>query len=308
MNMWSWSLYLFRFRGIDVRAHWTLAAIVIFDLFGSLQSRAPWWSVPLFLVVLFGSILLHEFGHAFAAQAFGNRAQVITLWMMGGLTDCDAPRRPWPQFAVAAAGPLVNAILFGICYALTKTEMPAEVAPLIGYAMAVNFRLLIFNLIPTPPLDGGRMLQAAMWKFVGLRRARVIGLAVGYPCTIAVIVYAAWQQNLLFMALGVWLLSSVMQEHMAYRMGLGSFGYDSESYAYGSRRNASPSWFADWRERRRQRMSEQREREETAEQQLVDDLLAKVGATGLASLSKQERAILESYSRKQRERQLIGRD
>ena len=77
---------------------------------------------------------------------------------------------------------------------------------------------------------------------------------------------------------------------------------------FGLPNRANASWFANWRDRRRQRISQQREREENAEQQLIDDLLAKVGSTGLASLSKQERAILESYSRKQRERQLIGRD
>jgi Zn-dependent protease len=315
MNFWSWSLYLFRFRGIEVRAHWTLLLIAIYDLRRYSGIGMPWWLAPAFVALLLLSILLHEFGHAFAARAVGGRSNRIVLWMLGGLAECEQPMRPWPHFAVAAGGPLVTGVLCALgwlCY--QHVPMPgspqaaAALTMLAHYLFWLNGRLLLLNLLPCYPLDGSRMLTAALWPWVGARNASLSALWMSYPCAFGLFAWSVWQDSMIGVGLSIWIFSELIQQHALTRMGgVNVFGIDHET-SWTNRQNRSGNWFSRWRMRRRQRIAEHREREENAEQQLVDDLLAKVGATGLTSLSKQERAILESYSRKQRERQLIGRD
>ena len=174
----SWGLRVGSFRGIAIRIHWTLIIFWAFSLFSLIKGFGGVWAVPawiLAIVVSFSIILLHEFGHCFAARAVGGHADGVLLWPLGGLAMCIVPRIWRSQFIVAAGGPLVNVVLLLIFYplfALLDSVAPAfvistPVAILRAVILDWNIFLLIFNLIPLYPLDGGRMLQTLLWGHFG---------------------------------------------------------------------------------------------------------------------------------------------
>jgi Zn-dependent protease/CBS domain-containing protein len=120
-------------------------------------------------ILLFASVLAHELGHSFVAQAQGIEVKSITLFLFGGLASLDKESKtPWQAFLVAIAGPFVSLILFGL---LTLTRLNLEL-PLPGiqilYLLAsINLILAVFNLIPGLPLDGGNILKALVWQVTG---------------------------------------------------------------------------------------------------------------------------------------------
>jgi len=342
-SIWTWSLRLFRFRGITVRAHWTLFLIALFDM---VQWMKWFWGsgtfalllAPVLTVVLFGSILLHEFGHAFAARAKGGHCDRIVLWMLGGLAECEVPMRPGAQFACAGAGPLVSLLLclsglvaFGVILqtgwgtigsllvdavnpfawnapltlfaALETTDhVVVKVAGgLAWYAFWVNSRLLLFNLLPCYPLDGGRMFLSAAWPLFGLRRAMTATLVIGYPLLAALLGWAIFSSSFFLLLIGIWLLSALIQEHAQLRM------YNSVAFGLDLAYDRAPSWWdRSQRDRHRQR-ADARARAEEDEQQRIDQLLEKVGRLGLPSLTRHERAVLDAYARKERDRLGAGK-
>src|SRR3954447_6728362 len=112
--MWllTGSVPLFTAFGIRVRMHVSLLVLLVLELVTSeMQKGMGWKNALTFDLVLFGVILLHEFGHCFAARSVGGEAKDILLWPLGGLAYADAPHRAWPQFWTAAGGPLVNVVL-----------------------------------------------------------------------------------------------------------------------------------------------------------------------------------------------------
>src|SRR3954470_10310522 len=112
--MWllTGSVPLFTAFGIRVRAHASMVLLIgITMLLSGGGGMGGVWNSMTFCTVLFGIILLHEFGHCFAARSVGGEANDILMWPLGGLAFADAPKRAWPQFWTAAGGPLVNVLL-----------------------------------------------------------------------------------------------------------------------------------------------------------------------------------------------------
>ncbi len=204
--------------GITLFLHWSwfLVAVLAIHLRGTAYSSLV-WNVAEYLA-LFGIVLLHEFGHAFACRQTGGTAEQIVLWPLGGVAFVNPPPRPGALLWSIAAGPLVNVLLvpvtIGLCVsvALVSHGLPAEfLAPLKHFCLAVaviNLVLLVFNLLPIYPLDGGQILFALLWFVLGrargLRVASVIGLigaagllllALAYQKlgSIAVAVFLAYQ-------------------------------------------------------------------------------------------------------------------
>ena len=172
-------IHLGRVRGVDIQVHWLLLLLAAWSLHNSIQAAEGDTRRGLLLwltefVALFATILLHEFGHVFAARRVGGWAREIVLWPLGGLAYCEAPQRPVPQFIVAAGGPAVNLLI------MTVTVVVFELLPedFGGYGLRnlrftlVNWNLilLIFNILPVYPLDGGRMFHALAWGFFVWRR------------------------------------------------------------------------------------------------------------------------------------------
>jgi len=140
-------------------------------------------------VLFFGSVLVHELAHALAAQARGIRVQDITLFLFGGATRARVDSRgPGDEFLIALVGPLTSGLLaglFGIVAGLGRDVLSAPLAGTLGYLAWTNLVLAAFNLVPGFPLDGGRLLRAAIWKATGnlaraTRVASVAGQGVGW--------------------------------------------------------------------------------------------------------------------------------
>jgi Zn-dependent protease/CBS domain-containing protein len=133
-------------------------------------------------IMLFVSVLLHELGHSVVAIRYGVPVRGITLFIFGGVAQIGAePPSPTAEFLIAVAGPLVSVAL-GILFSILRNVAYAS-EPLRGlfqYLAYINFALVVFNLIPGYPLDGGRVLRAIVWGITkNLRRATVIAAHVG---------------------------------------------------------------------------------------------------------------------------------
>jgi len=184
------SFTLFRVAGITVYVHWSwfLMAYIQFKLQANNYS-SPAWIVVEYLT-LFGIVLLHEFGHALACRQVGGSAEQIVLWPLGGIAYVAPPPRPGAWLWSIAAGPLVNLLLVPITIVLWWGSANAggpDDFPDLHYFLqsivAINLMLLVFNMLPIYPLDGGQILQSLLWFAVGrplsLKIASVIGLAGG---------------------------------------------------------------------------------------------------------------------------------
>ena len=194
--MFGRRITLFRFLGFEVHIDlsWlVLAALITWSLaFGVFpyyyQGLAPatyWWMGVIGAAGLFFSILFHEFCHSLVARRFGLSMRGITLFIFGGVAEMeDEPPGPKAEFFMAAAGPLSSVALGAAFYAAAELmEGVAAVIPLQGvlsYLAAINWVLAAFNLIPAFPLDGGRVLRAALWqRKKNLRRATRIATRIG---------------------------------------------------------------------------------------------------------------------------------
>jgi len=178
---------LFKFRGIQVYLHFSWFIIAVYQF----TQRLDNYHSPLFAayeyLALFAIVLLHEFGHALACRQTGGTADHIVLWPLGGIAFVNPPRRPGAVLWSIAAGPLVNVALAPVLALLVFLAAQAGLAGsapdtfrLIRTINGLNLVLLIFNMLPVYPLDGGQILQALLWFPLGeirsLQIASVIGL------------------------------------------------------------------------------------------------------------------------------------
>ena len=179
------TIRLFKFSGITVYLHfsWFLIAAYEFSRRSGVYSSMVWAAFE--YVALFAIVLLHEFGHALACRQTGGVADRIVLWPLGGIAFVNPPRRPGAMLWSIAAGPLVNVILLPILsIALTLSRVgvdePGDLGLFLYHVWWINLGLLIFNILPVYPLDGGQILRSLLWFPLGeirsLQIASVIGL------------------------------------------------------------------------------------------------------------------------------------
>lgn len=180
------AIRLFRFAGITVYLHFTWFIIAAYQIQARLYLYGrPIWALYEYLG-LFAMVLLHEFGHALACRSVGGYANRIVLWPLGGVAFVQPPRRPGAMLWSLAAGPLVNVALIPllqVLVALAANGDNPDVHRLFAMLRLVNFALLIFNMLPVYPLDGGQILRSLLWYPFGeirsLQVASVIGLIGG---------------------------------------------------------------------------------------------------------------------------------
>jgi Zn-dependent protease len=185
------AIRLFKFRGIQVYLHFSWFIIAVYEFTQRVGAyRRPIWSALEYLA-LFAIVLLHEFGHALACRQTGGNADQIVLWPLGGIAFVDPPRRPGAVLWSIAAGPLVNVILFPILSLLLLLMHGAGVREsnpdLYNFVFMVGFIngwLLVFNLLPVYPLDGGQILRALLWFPLGEIRSLQIASVIGLIGTI----------------------------------------------------------------------------------------------------------------------------
>jgi Zn-dependent protease len=147
-------------------------------------------------IMLFASVLLHELGHSVVAMRYKISVRSITLFLFGGVAQIGSePNSPTAEFFIAIAGPIVSLALAIFFYAVQP--LLAGVAPLWGlakYLAYINLALVLFNLIPGYPLDGGRVFRAIVWALTGnMRRATLTAANVGRFFALLFIFVGVWQ-------------------------------------------------------------------------------------------------------------------
>jgi len=184
------TIRLFKFSGITVYLHfsWFLIAAYEFSRRIAVYTSPVWAAFE--YIALFAIVLLHEFGHALACRQTGGIANRIVLWPLGGIAFVNPPRRPGAMLWSIAAGPLVNVILLPILsVALTLSRVgvdePADFALFIYHVWWINLGLLIFNILPVYPLDGGQILRSLLWFPLGEIRSLQIASVIGLIGSIA---------------------------------------------------------------------------------------------------------------------------
>ena len=185
MRLDKGGLRLFGILGIDVFLHWSWAVVAAIEIGTRKNTYASQaWNVAEYLA-LFAIVLMHEFGHALACRSVGGTAERIILWPLGGVAFVAPPPRPGAVLWSIAAGPLVNLVLLPVCLGLmltvgSVTGARSDAHQFFLALSAINLVLLAFNLLPFYPLDGGQILRALLWFFIGplrsLRVACVVGL------------------------------------------------------------------------------------------------------------------------------------
>jgi len=207
------SIRLFRFSGIDVFLHWSwflVAAYEISSRKGSYSSVT--WNVLEYLS-LFLIVTLHEFGHALACRQVGGTADHIVLWPLGGVAYVNPPQRPGATLWSIAAGPLVNVALMVIFYAGATMSHAGgwlrnapDLRELLNTITLINFWLLVFNILPIYPLDGGQILRSLLWFVLGRARSLLAATVIGVMGAAGFILLAIRAQDVWLGAISVFVL------------------------------------------------------------------------------------------------------
>jgi Zn-dependent protease len=312
--------------GVEVRAHSSLIVFVLAILLLDWNYRFP---VRVFSMALWTLILMvHEFGHCLTARRLGGDGDEALLWPAGGLTPAQPPQRAGAILLTAAAGPVVNLLLCVASaiavYKLTPTagihgastgaqhvmvSLDPFQGPPPGFSWAdpafycswiflINYRLLLLNLLPIFPLDGGRMLQAMLSPMVGNFQSMLIEANAG--------VVGAVVAGLVALAVHGWFLAACMTFccYESYRRRLTLYEGGGEDWRESV--DFSGSLFTEEKPQRRRlsRRVVRRARKialaEKAARDRIDAILAKVSARGMTSLTWLERRTLRKATEQHR--------
>ncbi len=198
------------------------------------HNAALYFAAGLVAAALFlASILVHELAHALVARANGVQVDAITLWLLGGVAELRSePRTPGAEFAIAVVGPGTSAVLGGLFGALTgalsATGASRLVVAVAAYLAVTNLALAIFNLVPAAPLDGGRVLRAAVWRFTGdrtkasvvaARAGRIFGFVLIAAGVYQVLMLGGGLSGLWWVLLGWFLVQAATAEEERARLG-----------------------------------------------------------------------------------------
>jgi Zn-dependent protease len=207
------AIRLFRFSGIDLFLHWSWFLVAAFEI----QNRkgrysSLTWNVLEYLA-LFLIVMLHEFGHALACRQVGGTANQIVLWPLGGVAYVDPPPRPGATLWSIAAGPLVNVVLLPVLIVAVMLSrslgwavaMP-DLYQLLRTLLYIDAFLLIFNMLPIYPLDGGQILRSLLWFVFGRARSLMVATILGFIGVAAFFVLAFWTRSVWNGAIAVFML------------------------------------------------------------------------------------------------------
>ncbi|MEO8351982.1 MAG: site-2 protease family protein [Chthoniobacteraceae bacterium] len=188
-----WSIHIARIAGIDVKIHVTFLLLLGFLGFAFYNAGGMTAAVEsvFFICLVFFCVLLHEFGHAMAARRYGIHTPDITLLPIGGIARLERmPDKPAEEVVVAIAGPLVNVAIAAVLYPLVSGHLDWRVlerggGDMLSRLFMTNIALVMFNLIPAFPMDGGRVFRALLAMRMDYARATNIAASVGQFIAIA---------------------------------------------------------------------------------------------------------------------------
>jgi stage IV sporulation protein FB len=298
----------------------------------SLYGLAAW-------AILCVSVIVHELGHCLAAWRLGGSTDLIVLGPLGGLHSPHVPREPHREVAVAMAGPAANFVVMTILgppllligkvnlgtillEPLNPTPIfdPIPAVTVLKLAFWLNWLLVLANLLPAAPLDGGRALRSILWPVMGYRGAlRTLsrsGMLVSLVlCLVALLVHEPGQSRLVpiwlpLVLLAVYLYFSARRESQRGDDEVGDddlFGYDfSQGYTSLERPPTAPrnhrGPLRRWLEQRRQIRQRRLREMEAEEERRVDEVLIRIKQFGKESLTSEEQSLLERVSARYRNR------
>lgn len=226
----GWSVTIGSIAGTAVRIHITFLLFLVW-IFGAAYAAggaSAAWTGLIFILLVFLCVLAHEFGHIFTARAFGVVTPDVVLLPIGGVARLERiPERPIEEFLIAIAGPLVNVMIAGFLLLFAGADVSSNAAfagldntkvPMVDKLAAVNLFLAIFNLIPAFPMDGGRVLRAALSTRLGFVRATEIAAAIGQGAAFLLgFIGLFYNPILIFIAIFVYLAASSEAHMVALR-------------------------------------------------------------------------------------------
>lgn len=389
----SWSIPLFRAFGILVKLH-ILYIVITLGMIGRIYFLDPTHLgeyILIWVLLLFGVVLLHEFGHCFAARKVDGEADEILLWPLGGLAFCNVPQTARANMITVLGGPFVNVVL---CLGTAGAMFAAGYLPPINifntrqlyspelsqwqnggnsyrpgdegsaryhtrkgsnevvfsyvvvtsgsqkFALVngklveiehtlsdtyptwvlwaarvfwLSWLLLLFNLIPAFPLDGGRILQCYLWGRSGdYRSATIIASYSGIAFALLFILLSIVFNDTMLFALAAFMIFSSYQQLITLEMGSeerGAFGYDF-SKGYGgfgpedepAPKPKKPGFIKRWRMARKARKEQAAAQQRAADEARLDELLDKINQLGKDSLTAEEKRFMDRVSARYRNR------
>ena len=307
---------LFTAFGIRVQAHASLILTIVLVLVFGLGQGSTWQDRVGSMSILFCIVLLHEFGHCFAARRVGGEADEIIMHPLGGLAMARSPHRPLPTFITVAGGPAVNVVICLLCGVILFLLIgwvpwnPARFKPVVtfsgwldvawytGWVYQVSYWLLMFNLLPIYPLDGGQMLQAILWPKFGYYKSMNFSCITGMAGAVVGGMIALATGNLGLAILAIFGFTTCLNLRRQL-LAAGPYAFqDDHSFAssltYSEPKVKKPSR---WAQRRARKAAEAERNEQAA----IDAILAKVSAQGMQSLTNREKKILQNATERQRQ-------
>lgn len=217
----KWSYRIARIAGIDVRIHITFLLLPLYFGWVEWQAAGPAEAARavLFILLLFFCVLLHEFGHALAGRHYGVKTPDITLLPIGGVARMLAiPDKPSEEFVIAVAGPAVNVLIAG-CLApvlwLTGglfSGPAGEFREILHNLLLVNLGLVLFNLVPAFPMDGGRIFRSLLAMKISWTKATRIAGRTGQVLAGLFCIGGILQGNPMLMLIALFVFSGAQEE------------------------------------------------------------------------------------------------
>ena len=218
------SYLLTKVMGIPVRVHITLIILLPFLA----MQFAPWFGFAKFFFGLlcaagvFVGVALHELGHSWVAIRKGCRVSEIMLLPIGGVAKMTSiPSRPKDEFLVAIAGPAVSAALALLCRLIGGLFIALGIAPLavlFFILSAVNLALFLFNLLPSFPMDGGRIFRAFMTPRLGRLKATALAARIGRIMAVAGGIFGLYHGNFILVLIAIFIFQAAGAEYRAVYM------------------------------------------------------------------------------------------
>jgi stage IV sporulation protein FB len=305
-----------------------------------------WIDASMIAVLLLFSVICHEFGHCFAARWVGGDASEVLVWPLGGLASVDVPHTPRAHFLTAAAGPFVNLMLCFLCAILLAVVCDPSYQPpwnpfwypfrvmdggwkapiklftwagnpeltsawlpvVLARLFYLNWFLFLLNVLLVGfPLDGGRMLQAGLWPYLGYRSSMLTAIYAGFGVMVLVGIFSILWNEILVLCLAILIYVSCRHQLIMLETGGedGLFGYDfSQGYTSLERDQPAPappprrriSWWQRWLQRRAARKLLQQQQTREAEERRLDELLEKVQRYGKTALTDEELRFMKRVS------------
>jgi Zn-dependent protease len=314
------------FFGVQVRMYWAAAILMPLLLLrwigpASASAAEALLHTATSVGLLFVVIWSHEMGHIAAGWRYRIRTDLITLSPLGGVAHLNAPvATPRAELVVSLAGPAVHLVWLAVAWPLQQLVPAGWLAPagwrfgpldfVLWWLVTINATMLVFNLLPCYPLDGGRVLRALLARRVHPNRATLWATGVGVAGGALLVLYGLTQRDLggaVPLVIGFACVSASLQERRAaryvpvYQQPLHDpWQTDPEAWKRGTGARRQPGWFARWRRARAERRAARQAAEQQALDREVDRILDRVHQVGMTGLSEGEKALLQRASQRRR--------